>query len=298
MQLFWKSSSSASCIYAAWKLAQGETLVDIELAAAIAPHAASLESLVTTAGIPRENFWRLLMGLSSEYPGNRQLAEVVLAKVSGRGAASGPLLPKLTSIIDAIEAEMARLLPRLTQELPLRSGPLREQWEARGPGFLRCIAKATEQELLAPQATIMVVHPATGGGCEVYLEGNQVLCEGLLANPTPKLPEVIRLGWSLSQLQLEVPRYRENIHASRLLPLARLAMLPPALHAAEEVELVHNSKGLFGLALRTWNVLPVEDDSPVIGLLQQWWLEYQLNRPAWSMAMASLDQMLGDSLVV
>ncbi len=297
MQLTWKSSSSASSLYLAWKLAQGESLVDGALTEAIAPHAAKLESIISSSGVPRERFWRFLMGLSSEYPSNRQLVEVVLSKLLGRSAALGALVAPLIAAIDAIEAEMTRLLPKLAQELPLRGGPLREQWEARGPGLLRRFAKLTEESVLAPQATVVVVHPATAGGCEVYLEGNQVLCEGLLANADPRLPEVVRLGWSLVQLQMDLPVFSENLPAGRLLQLARLAMLPPILKAAEEVELVHSPSELLPQALRHWNVLPVADDSPVILLLNAWWDDYQQNRLPWHVALMALDNLLGDGLL-
>lgn len=298
MQIQWKSSSSASCLYAAWLIAQGETLVDPALLESLAPHAAKLEGVISQSGAPRGKFWRTLMGLASEYGSNRQLAEVVLTKVLGRNAAQGTLLAPLIAVMDSIESTMQRQLPRLAQELPLRGGPIREQWEARGPGLVRMVAKLTEDSLIAGQANVVVVHPASGGGGENYLEGNVVIWEGLLANAEIRLPEVVRLGWSLSQLQMDLPMFNEQLTPGRTLPLARLALVPVVLHAAAEVELVHSTPGLVATALKHWKVLPVDADSPVVALLEGWWQDYQQNRPSWGSALVALDQMLGDGLVV
>lgn len=298
MQIQWKSSSSASCLYAAWQLAQGEAIVDQALLESLAPHAAKLEGVISQSGAPRGKFWRTLMGLASEYGSNRQLAEVVLAKVLGRNAAQGPILSPLIAAMDSIEATMLRQLPRLAQELPLRGGPIREQWEARGPGLVRMVSKLTEEALIPEQASVVVVHPVSGGGCENYLEGNVVIWEGLLANAEVRLPEVVRLGWSLLQLQMDLPMFSEQLMPGRTLPLARLALVPAVLQAAAEVELVHVVPGLLAMALKHWKVLPIEADSPVVGLLEGWWQDYLQNRPSWGNALMALDQLLGDGLVV
>ena len=298
MQIQWKSSSSASCLYAAWQIAQGEAIVDQALLEALAPHAAKLEGVISQSGAPRGKFWRTLMGLASEYGSNRQLAEVVLAKVLGRNAAQGPILSPLITAMDSIEATMLRQLPRLAQELPLRGGPIREQWEARGPGLVRMVSKLTEEALIPGQASVVVVHPVSGGGCENYLEGNVVIWEGLLANAEIRLPEVVRLGWSLLQLQMDLPMFSEQLLPGRTLPLARLALVPAVLQAAAEVELVHVVPGLLATALKHWKVLPIEADSPVVGLLEGWWQDYLQNRPSWANALMALDQLLGDGLVV
>ncbi|MGV3606258.1 MAG: hypothetical protein ACO1RA_07605 [Planctomycetaceae bacterium] len=298
MQIQWKSSSSASCLYAAWQIAQGEAIVDQALLEALAPHAAKLEGVISQSGAPRGKFWRTLMGLASEYGSNRQLAEVVLAKVLGRNAAQGPILSPLITAMDSIEATMLRQLPRLAQELPLRGGPIREQWEARGPGLVRMVSKLTEEALIPGQASVVVVHPVSGGGCENYLEGNVVIWEGLLANAEIRLPEVVRLGWSLLQLQMDLPMFSEQLLPGRTLPLARLALVPAVLQAAAEVELVHVVPGLLAMALKHWKVLPIEVDSPVVGLLEGWWQDYLQNRPSWGNALMALDQLLGDGLIV
>ena len=126
----------------------------------------------------------------------------------------------------------------MAEELELRTGPLRLQWEARGPGMLRTIGELTEPELIVPSADVILVYPALGGGGDAQLPNNTVRIEAVLANQVTELPETVRLGWMLAQLHLDVPMYGENVHIDRLPHVARFAMLVPALQAAEEVELV------------------------------------------------------------
>ena len=62
-----------------------------------------------------------------------------------------------------------------------------------------------------------------------------MVIEAVLANPRFELPEVVRLGWLLAMLNFDLARYRDPLSdAERVLPLA---MIPPVLAAAAEVEL-------------------------------------------------------------
>jgi hypothetical protein len=114
----------------------------------------------------------------------------------------------------------------------------------------------------------------------------------VLANPHAELPEIVRLGWLIAQLQLDLPAYSETIHAERLPHLARLAMLPATLQAAETVELVRWSPDLVQQAISRWQLLvPADVDAPQ--LLLDWWETYQQSRPAFAVALHALDEMFG-----
>jgi hypothetical protein len=137
-----------------------------------------------------------------------------------------------------------------------------------------------------------LVHPALGGGGEAHLAYNSVRIEAVLANPVAELPEVVRLAWLIGQLHLDLPAYGETIHADRLPHIARFAMLPPALSAAEAVELGRFSVDSVRLALAAWR-LSVPADVDGAALLYEWWQTYRQTRPPWPVAMAALDQMFG-----
>ena len=288
----WRTSFSASALHAAEMLARGNKLAESRLAEAIAVPAALLDQEIMAAQVPAARFWRHLVALAASIESNRELALAALVKTVGRGPTADRMEPRLTACIAGVESAFGQCLPKLDEELPLRSGPLREQWEARGPGLLTMIGGLTEQILLAEEAQVVVVHPALGGGGEAYLPGNQVRLEGMLANPHPDLPEVVRLAWLLSQLQLDLPAISENIHADRLPHIAGFAMLPVVLKAAEEVELVRFSPELIERAITVWKVR-VPPNVSATSVLLQWWETYLESRPPFRVALAALDQMFG-----
>jgi hypothetical protein len=284
--LNWRVSSSASALHAAGAMVRGEVLADAGLASALAESAVLLQEEIQLAQLPDEKFWRNLLGVSAGTENNRELAKVALMKTIGRGAAVETIEQRIVAAIAAVEAAFQRYLPKLVDELPLRIGPLREQWEARGPGFLRQIGMLTDEALLVEQAEVVVVHPALGGGGDAWLAGNQVRIEGVLANSHPHLPEVVRLGWLISQLHFDLPALSENVNAERLPRLAKLAMLPAALAAGSAVELCQDSPDLLAGALSDWRLTA---DAAV---LTQWWETYRDSRPPFPVALAALDQML------
>lgn len=284
--LHWRVSSSASALHAAAAMVRGEALADVELAGALAEAAVLLQAAIQSAPVPAERFWQILLGVSASIESNHELARLALVKTVGRGTAVESAEPRIAAAITAIEAAFHRNLPKLAEELPLRMGPLRMQWEARGPGFLRQIGNLTEEALLVEQAEVVVIHPARGGGGEVWLPGNQVRVEGVLANPHPHLPEVVRLGWLISQLNLDLPALSENVQSDRLPRVAQLAMLPAALAAGQMVELCQDSPELLAEALNAWHLAA---DAIV---LTQWWETYRDSRPPFAVALAALDKML------
>jgi hypothetical protein len=264
----------------------GDALADAGLASALAEPAVLLQEEIESAQLPSERFWRNLLGVSAGTENNRELAKVALVKTVGRGAAKETIEQRIAAAITAVEAAFQGYLPKLAEELPLRIGPLREQWEARGPGFVRQMGLLTDEALLVEQAEVVVIHPALGGGGEAWLPGNQVRIEGVLANPHPHLPEVVRLGWLASQLNFDLPALSDNVNAERLPRLAKLAMLPAALAAGSAVELCQDSPDLLAAALNDWRL------AAGAAVLTQWWETYRDSHPPFAVALAALDKML------
>jgi hypothetical protein len=74
--------------------------------------------------------------------------------------------------------------------------------------------------------------------------------------------------------------------------VARLAMLPVTLAAAEYVELAKLSPETVGRAFDAWRIsVPTGADGAAAAL--HWWQTYQETSPPWPVALAALDQMLG-----
>jgi hypothetical protein len=267
-------------------------LADPALAQALAEPTQDLQRAIDAHQLPSANFWRQLVPLSASVESNHSLAETTLIKLLGRTPRIELIVHQFTRAIGHVKNAFREALPRLNEELPLRAGPLREQWEARGPGLLRRLAELTEASVVPQRVEVVIVHPALGGGGRAHLSYNGVTFEGVLANPHFDLPETARLAWLVAQLQSDLPKYSEPIHADRLEPIAAFALLIPALLAANEMELVHYSPALVGRAIQAWDlVVPPEIDAPA--LLLDWWQTYFDTRPDWGVALTALDQMFG-----
>jgi len=300
-ELRWIASSSASALYAAAQLVRGKPLADARLAAAIEAPAAELAAALADLSVPPEVFFEHLLALAAGIENNRDLVSLALRRATGVSLTEGTV-SRLAATIAVIELGFRQAFTASVAEIELRSGPLREQWEARGPGLLAAIGRATDPALIADRADVIVVQPARGGAGRAFLAYNTVLIEAVLTNPLAELPEVVRLGWLIAQLQMDLPKYNEGIARARLPWIAGLALLPAAVAAAEYVELARSGPETLRLALAAWHVgdsAPFVDfEQPewietVAAILERWWEAHCAAPTSWAAATAALDRMLG-----
>lgn len=289
--LRWSVSATASCLHAAEALALGQLVVDTRMAQAVAEPAQELRRAIVAAGLPRSQFWRTLVGLSAVVDGSRTLAERAVTKTEGAARAQA-LANELAPLIACLEAAARRAFPELQTDLAPQARRLREQWEDRAPALLRHIAAWSDSRLIPAQAEVVLVHPSLGGGGSAHLPWNNVLLEAVVTDPVPSLPEWLRLGWLLAQLNLDLPVFCDNIHGQRLPHVAELAMLPVTLQAAEELGWLTLDAQSVDLALNSWHVSTPADVDPV-DILMRWWGTYLETRPRWDVAFTALDRMFG-----
>jgi hypothetical protein len=304
METAWRVSLNVSALHAAHAIAIGATLVDEKLAAALSTAALHLRDELEAIPIPTQRLWRHLLPLAGDVTEPRELARRTLVKAMGGGSAVQieRLAERLVELEVAFKQAVRQSGPplppapgathSLLEELRLRERPLREQFEARGPGLLAALAELTEPALVAPSAAVYTVHPVLGGGGAPHLDYNSVRIEAVLANVRPDLPEVVRLAWLLSQLQQDLPAMSETIPRDRLEPLAALAMLPAILAAAERVELARCDAQTLLAAIDAWRIeAPPSWSADRAAPLWAWWQSYQAARPRWRVALAALAAM-------
>ncbi|MEM8947173.1 MAG: hypothetical protein AAGD11_18510 [Planctomycetota bacterium] len=289
MRLRWKASFSASCLHAAASMLEGLPIADTSAAANLRPCVEALRDELRGCGLDAGPTLQLLVGLAAEYENNRQLVEVAVTRSRGRAAIDDATIRRLAGCIADLEATWLRLQPNLVDELSVRGRPMREQWESRGPGLLRAAERLTDEEFLAPAAEIVLVTPIIGGHGRAHLRSNRVTLEAVLTNVDPDLPEILRVGWLLTQLNLDLPVRAESVSAKRLPQLASLATVPLTLAAAADVELAQLDNAAVTRALQVWHLPP-----GVATQLLHWWTSYVEDRPRWAVAIAALAQMLPD----
>ena len=248
---------------------------------------------LSASGISFATFFGQVVPLAADFENNRELARRVLARLPGRSEAQNEQAAgRFAGWFNELESAFSAAMPGVVDELALRGGPLREQWEARGPGLLAAIGRLTEPGVLAEGGEVVLVYPVQGGGGAAHLAYNKVSFEAVLANPIVELPETVRLGWLLSTLNLDLPKYSEALPRQQLASLAPLAMLPAALAAAQDVELVHGAAPSLGQVMAVWRLAQDDDIDALAGTLEPWWKTYQEQRPPWAVALAALEQML------
>lgn len=291
--LHWITGQSTSPFHAAAAIARDAPLADAQIAKAMRGPTAELSRLLRGA-VPEKAFWQNVVPLSVGIESRDELARATLMKVPPDAAAIIEARD-LSRRLSDLTAAFAHVAPGAADELSLRAGPLREAWQSRGPGLLRAVARLTDERLIPERADVVLVRPVLGGGGEAFPPHRLVTIEAMLANPHPQLPEVVRLGWLLTQLNLGAPVFAEQIEASRLPRVAALAMLPVVLSAAEDVELARCEPSTIEAALPAWHLANDSDEArraELLDLLTRWWQTYCHARPPFAKALRALDEML------
>jgi len=296
MHLTWTPNASASALHASQAICvYGDKLADGRVAESIGKYALQLGDWIETAApFDTARFWSLLIGHSATIASNMELAQLVVRKaavrIDNKSAAS-----RLSGFISDIEAAYNQLFPKFQEQLPLRARPIQEHWLGFGPGLLAHLGRLTQKDLLVPEAMVVLLQPILGGAGYVHIDQNLVRLEAVLTNPLVELPEVVRLAWLLSQLQLDLPIHSDSIGSNLLARIAPLAMLPPVLAAAEVMELGRCDEAVVELAIEHWHI-PVPKDrdvhSEIAPVMMDWWETYLQTRPNWQMAMQAFAKML------
>jgi hypothetical protein len=290
-QLQFKPSFGASAIYLAQHALHPSPTTNADLIEPLQPAAADLSSCLNWLGLDSAHAWHGLLNASVQWDSNRELATAFLRKFAGASKCQPQAVDRLAGTITSLEAAVRSARPNLEAELALRVGPLREHWDARGPGMMFRLAKTTDPDLPPPQALVAIVEPVCGGGGAALLASNSVVLEGVLVNSDPALPEVLRLAWLVAQLQLDLPKFSEAIPPARLLQIAPLALLPPILEAASFVELIPSASSQLASAISAW--MPVETPpTDLADVLWTWWEAQTDSQVPWRVALGGLDRLV------
>lgn len=161
--------------------------------------------------------------------------------------------------------ELIWSIPNDDEETVLRIRPLREHWEARGPGLLGHLSNTLPWLPIAPTATVHLLKPRVGGAGRV-VSPNEIEFEAVLANPWPMLPEVVRLGWLLACAAcLELPLSERQSRVNEL------ALVPAVIASAEYVELASLNEPTLECAINHW--FEPRDQTTNATQMFRWWNE-------------------------
>lgn len=288
--LTWIANTAVSWLDSAEAIISHGNVVDTALADALANEARQLRLALEEHGIEAAKFFSYAVPLAYHEPSDRTLATVAIRKTLGSLACESAIAD-VASALTQLKHAGQRAQPKLLDELTLRSGPIREQWEGRGPGLLAGVARRTDADLLVENATVFVVHPIRGGGGVAHPQENSVRVEAVLTNPIGELPEVVRLAWLVATLNTDLPRFVDRLNSPlrQLVPV--LALISPVLDAAVDVEIARPSADLLPRALQAWG-WSEEQSGEYAPVVERWWQTYQQMKLPWPAALVALEQML------
>jgi len=285
-QLRWQTSTLAGCFHAADALRRGRPLAEAAVAEALVEPLASLQTALQEERVPATAFWAHLLPLSADTGGLHELAQRALVKSVGL-TETGPRLVRIRERLVAIKNACLAAQPGLGDTTAVTTQPLQQQWAQYGAGLLAQMVCRTEPDILVEEATVVGVYPLQGGGGAAHLAYNLACIEVVGPAERAALPEVVRLAWLVSMLNLDLPRYSERIRGGRLALVAALAMLPVAVTAAADVRLTPSAQSLADV-LPDW----VPEAQHRAGQVADWWDAYQRLRPDWGNALKGLDLLL------
>ncbi|MCA9258980.1 MAG: hypothetical protein KDA61_07260 [Planctomycetales bacterium] len=290
-ELRWSQSVLATCLHAALCRLERLYAVDAAVADQLGPPADRLLQEASSLVDDPSELLVHLASLAAEYDSNREIAMRALARTRGFDAGNERAVTCLAGAIGDLNAALQGVTPHLAADLEVRGRPLREQWEAYGPGLLRSVGRLTHENVVPEAASVVFVAPYAGGHGRAHLPTNRVLMEAVLYHPAPALPETLRLGWLLSQLNIDLPMFSDMLPPGSLIQVAQVAMAMATLASAQELELAVLDRSSLELALSTWRMgLPSHASEQLLG----WWNAYDPQRDRWSVALAALASLLAE----
>ncbi len=267
----------------------GIAAADSALGEALDGPVAALLGEIAVGGLPVDEMIAQFASLSADFENNRELVTRALARLWID--TSEETVGRVAGGIADVEAALMRMAPEIVEELAVRGLPLRQQWEARGPGMLVTIARLTDAAVVPEAAEIVVVAPYAGGHGLAHPAQNRVTFEAVLVNPHAELPETVRMAWLVAQLNADLPRFADVLPGARGAAAFRVAMLAPALAAGEAVELTRCDEAMLDAAIDAWRLrdaLPADAASRVWA----WWSAWVEGKSNWPVAVAALAGLL------
>ncbi|MAD79651.1 MAG: hypothetical protein QGG71_11520 [Pirellulaceae bacterium] len=294
MNLSWRVHETATVLHVAAAIARDLPLSDPRIAHALETLVKALQDEINQIRIPNEDAWNALCAHACHLADAPQLVRAALPITDQSEARRQQ--ERMIQLITKLGEETRRVLPGLGDELRHRSRPLREQWDARGPGLLHSLRSTTDHRLYLAHASVFVVHPILGGNGAVDPVRAALRIEALLTNTVPGLPEVVRLGWLLGQLachqMLNAPIGQPACQRNCAV---ELAMVPATLAAAETVELAVCNAQTVRQAITAWQHGPSDEDASVADdkahQLWKWWQSLKASTP-WDCAVVELSERL------
>lgn len=283
MEVVWSASTSASAfrmLEIADPLPKG---TDPAIIAETGDVQNGLSLFATSIFVSRADLLLQVIPLSTRIANHRELAQAALNKLVGREKGQAHAL-ELARILTAAKSVYTRTKPDAESELARSVERHRAAWADHGAKIPRRIGSLLGSDILAERVNVVVIDGGGRGGI-AYTANNLVCWETDTDDPS-------QLAWYLSQLHLDLPRFREKLRPKSAEWICALAMIPAILACANEKgPEIAISREEIAAVVRSW--LPGDKEFDLVaGKLELWWETYLARRPSWETALMGLEHFL------
>ena len=252
-----------------------------------------------------KKFINTLLSLAHRYPNNRDWAIRALSRVMSPGK-TDIFAGKYTGHLTDLENAFQKAVPDFQKRTEAIAQDWLFAWSSYGQPLTRAVGRASEPDLFVPEAHVVLIGPP-----DQLMEPPLTYADPLtnvvvfpaIEPTTPKLDggrdpsptAMSQLVWSLSQLNLELPRYSESMPWHQAEKLGALAMVPAVLTAQMGGEYAYLEPSHVEQALLAW-IPSLPSPGLVAADLSQWWQVYSRRRPDFGLALQALGHTLSDML--
>lgn len=177
------------------------------------------DRLILTA-VNENKFWEQisdeLVAASNDAPLTTALCEVALLRSGHSQLQSEQTAAAIHRALDGCRRLLASDQPRLADQLRLRYAPLKQSYEAYGPGLLRTVGKqiwngSPPTNWWPNRVSVHAVQPLHAGASGLSSYQCSVWIEAVLTDISPAVPEWLRLAYELTHMAIDT---HTRTHAS------------------------------------------------------------------------------------
>jgi len=323
LKLNWIAATTLSllrAVEAAGRTSTRTSLKSPEHVATMRDQAARITDRLVSASVVEADFWDHLVdevvSCGNDPPLTSPLCEVALLRAGHSQLQSDQTAAAIFRSLETCRRVFRSDSPRLAEQLGLRYAPLKQAYEAYGPGMLRSIGNqiwngSPPRDWWPRRATVHAVQPIMTGAAGRSTGQASVWIEAVLTDISPEVPEWLRLVQQLTEMAVETHTRTHASHfgedpskpsnsSSTELPWS-LGIVPLILDQAADRGLTSASPMPLATALRLWrapgerSLNPDRFIGPLSDVLETWWVDVGSQATAFPIALKQLSSRLAEA---
>ncbi|MFG0262233.1 MAG: hypothetical protein ACF788_07570 [Novipirellula sp. JB048] len=316
----WKPDPALSTIHAAYAVAVGAACTDEKLERALVPHATQINERLLSAALDMHRFWSGLVAQSIHADAVDKACETALIAAGCSELQADQTSRAIVRQLDECRIVLSERFPRLSDQLELRSRPLKQRWDSVGRGLLNQIAKqiwgdSPPSNWWPANVDGLWVQPLRGGDGGFATDNPTadnpagktpaIWIEAMLTDAESSVPEVVRVAWLMTRVAIEHHIAEKSLTSKpgdstfgrplSLLSAWAFGSVPLVLRAAAELDLTPREALPIATATRLWRL----SEAAIAGdLVSRWWDQLEAHPVPLPVALKSLSQQIEENNLV